>query len=48
MGVDRDTLEMEALQAVSVDDYYELCDTLSETTDEELQMIVAAANQPRR
>ncbi len=43
MSVDREQLEKQALAAVSADDYYELCDYLDMTTDEELEMIIADA-----
>jgi hypothetical protein len=44
MSTDREQLEQEALKAVSTDDYYELCDNLAETTDAELEGIIADAD----
>jgi hypothetical protein len=40
MSVSREELEQMALQAVSVEDHYELLDTLEETPDEDLWAIV--------
>ena len=40
MSVDREQLEKQALLAVCADDYYELCDNLETTTNEELERII--------
>lgn len=46
MGTDRKQLEKEALEAVLADDYYELCDSMDSTPDEELEKIISdAVNQ---
>lgn len=43
MSRDREQLEKEALEAVSAEDYYELCDNLDATSDSELEEIIANA-----
>ena len=43
MSTDREQLEQEALEAVSADEYYELCDNLDSTSDEELEKIISDA-----
>jgi|AntRauTorckE6833_2_1112554.scaffolds.fasta_scaffold102865_2 hypothetical protein len=43
MSTDRELLEKRALEAVSSDDFYELTDNLDATSDEELENIIANA-----
>jgi hypothetical protein len=38
--MDREALEQAALMAIAADDYYDLLDNLSETTDDELLAII--------
>lgn len=47
MSTDREQLEKEALEVVSAEDYYELCDNLDAASDSELVKIIAdAEDQP--
>lgn len=43
MSRDREELEKEALESVPAEDYYELCDCLDTTSDEELMQIISDA-----
>ncbi len=40
MSIDRSALEKAAMESVSADFYYEMCDTIEEASDTELQDIV--------
>lgn len=43
MSTDREQLEKAALKAIPAEDYYELCDTLDEASDFDLEKIIADA-----
>jgi hypothetical protein len=52
MSVDRPSLERAAMESVTADAYYDLCDTIEEASDKELQDIVdgctpASLNYPK-